>query len=201
MCFTELVLALCKILAFKALSCTVLCSREERGSNSLLWKTGALILTLHAFWVCSLRMARTKQTARKTQNFPKKGKMVASAKSGHKKAARKNAERVAPSRPRVKRPVARGVKAIKEIRKYQKTAELLIPRAPFLRLLREAAAAVSSVGDIRFKLTAVEAAQEACEAYLIGLFEDAQLCAIHAKRVTIMTKDMQLARRLRGERP
>ena len=42
--------------------------------------------------------------------------------------------------------------------------------------------------------------QEASEAYLVGLFEDTNLCAIHAKRVTIMPKDIQLARRIRGER-
>uniref|UniRef100_M3YJI6 Core Histone H2A/H2B/H3 domain-containing protein n=1 Tax=Mustela putorius furo TaxID=9669 RepID=M3YJI6_MUSPF len=48
--------------------------------------------------------------------------------------------------------------------------------------------------------SAVMALQEACEAYLVGLFEDTNLCAIHAKRVTIMPKDIQLARRIRGER-
>ena len=54
--------------------------------------------------------------------------------------------------------------------------------------------------DIRLQSTAILALQEAAEAYLVGLFEDTNLCAIHAKRVTIMTKDMQLARRIRGER-
>ncbi len=54
--------------------------------------------------------------------------------------------------------------------------------------------------DLRFQSLAVLALQEACEAYLVGLFEDTNLCAIHAKRVTIMPKDIQLARRIRGER-
>ena len=54
--------------------------------------------------------------------------------------------------------------------------------------------------DLRFQSSAVLALQEASEAYLVGLFEDTNLCAIHAKRVTIMPKDIQLARRIRGER-
>jgi histone H3 len=54
--------------------------------------------------------------------------------------------------------------------------------------------------DLRFQSQAVLALQEASEAYLVGLFEDTNLCSIHAKRVTIMPKDMQLARRIRGER-
>ncbi|GKD65968.1 histone H3.2-like protein, partial [Tanacetum coccineum] len=54
--------------------------------------------------------------------------------------------------------------------------------------------------DLRFQSSAVAALQEASEAYLAGLFEDTNLCAIHAKRVTIIPKDMQLARRIRGER-
>ena len=53
--------------------------------------------------------------------------------------------------------------------------------------------------DLRFQSSAVMALQEASEAYLVGLFEDTNLCAIHAKRVTIMPKDIQLARRIRGE--
>jgi histone H3 len=53
---------------------------------------------------------------------------------------------------------------------------------------------------VRFQSLALEGLQEAAEAYLVGLFEDTNLCAIHAKRVTICPKDMQLARRIRGER-
>jgi len=82
---------------------------------------------------------------------------------------------------------------------------LLIRKAPFQRLVREIAQDLSLKNkhissDLRFQSTAVLALQEASEAYLIGLFEDANLCAIHAKRVTIMPKDIALARRIRGER-
>ncbi|KAK8571245.1 hypothetical protein V6N13_103374 [Hibiscus sabdariffa] len=66
------------------------------------------------------------------------------------------------------------------------------------RLVREIAQDFKT--DLRFQSHAVLALQEAAEAYLVGLFEDTNLCAIHAKRVTIMPKDIQLARRIRGER-
>ena len=82
--------------------------------------------------------------------------------------------------------------------KYQKSTELLIRKLPFQRLVREIAQDFKT--DLRFQSHAVLALQEASEAYLVGLFEDTNLCAIHAKRVTIMPKDIQLARRIRGER-
>nr|GEZ09864.1 histone H3.2-like [Tanacetum cinerariifolium] len=91
-----------------------------------------------------------------------------------------------------------GTVALREIRKYQKSTELLIRKLPFQRLVREIAQDFKT--DLRFQSSAVAALQEASEAYLVGLFEDTNLCAIHAKRVTIMPKDMQLARRIRGER-
>ena len=85
-----------------------------------------------------------------------------------------------------------------EIRRYQKSTDLLIRKLPFQRLVREIAQNFKT--DLRFQGSAVLALQEASEAYLVGLFEDTNLCAIHAKRVTIMPKDIQLARRIRGER-
>lgn len=88
--------------------------------------------------------------------------------------------------------------ALREIRRYQKSTDLLIRRLPFQRLCREIAQDYKN--DLRFQSTAILALQEAAEAYITGLFEDANLCAIHAKRITIMTKDIQLARRIRGER-
>ena len=91
-----------------------------------------------------------------------------------------------------------GVVALREIRRYQKSTELLIPKLPFQRLVREIAQQYKT--DLRFKSDSLGALHEACEAYLVGLFEDTNLCAVHAKRVTIMPKDVQLARRLRGER-
>ncbi|GJX94609.1 histone H3.2-like protein [Tanacetum coccineum] len=71
-------------------------------------------------------------------------------------------------------------------------------KLPFQRLVREIAQDFKT--DLRFQSSAVSALQEASEAYLVGVFEDTNICAIHAKRVTIMPKDMQLARRIRGER-
>ena len=88
--------------------------------------------------------------------------------------------------------------ALREIRRYQKSTELLIRKLPFQRLVREIAQEFKT--DLRFQGSAVLALQEAAEAYLVGLFEDTTLAAIHAKRVTIMPKDIQLARRIRGER-
>ena len=91
-----------------------------------------------------------------------------------------------------------GTVALREIRRYQKTSELLIRRIPFQRLVRE----ITQVHNpyLRFQSGAILALQESAEAYLVGLLEDTNLCAIHAKRVTIMLKDMQLAQRIRGER-
>ena len=90
-----------------------------------------------------------------------------------------------------------GTVALREIRKYQKSTKLLIRKLPFQRLVREIAQGFKT--DLRFQSGAVLALQEAAEAYLVGLFEDSNLCAIHAKRVTIMPQDLKLARRLRGE--
>lgn len=91
-----------------------------------------------------------------------------------------------------------GTVALREIRRYQKTTELLIRKLPFSRLVREIAQDFKT--DLRFQASAIMALQEAAEAYLVGLFEDTNLCAIHAKRVTIHPKDMQLTRWIRGER-
>ena len=98
-----------------------------------------------------------------------------------------------------------GTVALKEIRQYQKSTELLIRKLPFQRLVREIAndplvVPRTMAGKLRFQSNAISALQESCEAYLVGLFEDTNLCAIHAKRVTIMPKDIQLARRIRGEK-
>nr|XP_045590384.1 histone H3, embryonic-like [Procambarus clarkii] len=210
-------------------------------------------------------MARTKQTARKSTGGKAPRKQLAT------KAARKSA----PATGGVKKPhrYRPGTVALREIRRYQKSTELLIRKLPFQRLVREIAqdfktflgrcssccegdlesrprvvvvlddldcsssqsrvsgvdtikygtrvlsgdvdtcvadedgsfSQVASVRsddqtDLRFQSSAVMALQEASEAYLVGLFEDTNLCAIHAKRVTIMPKDIQLARRIRGER-
>jgi histone H3/H4 len=97
-----------------------------------------------------------------------------------------------------------GSVAIREIRKYQKGTDLLLRKLPFARLVRQITSELmkenSRFQDMRYQSTAILALQEAAEGYLVGLFEDSNLCAIHAKRVTIMPKDMQLARRIRGGR-
>lgn len=136
-------------------------------------------------------MARTKQTARKSTGGKAPRKQLAS------KASRKQTTTggLAIKKPHRFRP---GTVALREIRKYQKGTELLIRRLPFQRLVREVAQDFKT--DLRFQSSAILALQEASEAYLVGLFEDTNLCAIHAKRVTIMPKDIHLARRIRGER-
>ena len=98
-----------------------------------------------------------------------------------------------------------GTVALKEIRRYQKSTELLIRKLPFQRLVREISGDHKVItsplcGKVRFQSLAIAALQEASEAYLVRLFEDTNLCAIHAKRVTIMPKDIQLARRIHRER-
>ena len=141
-------------------------------------------------FISTVDMARTKQTARKSTGGKAPRKQLAT------KAARKSA----PATGGVKKPhrYRPGTVALREIRRYQKSTELLIRKLPFQRLVREIAQDFKT--DLRFQSSAVMALQEASEAYLVGLFEDTNLCAIHAKRVTIMPKDIQLARRIRGER-
>ncbi|KAL7674809.1 hypothetical protein ACOME3_001084 [Neoechinorhynchus agilis] len=154
-----------------------------------------------------LHMARTKQTAKKSTGGKAPRKQLAT------KAARKTAPGGAiggpagggggagvsgaagQKKPHRFRP---GTVALREIRRYQKSTELLIRKLPFQRLVREIAQDFKT--DLRFQSAAIGALQEAAEAYLVSLFEDTNLCAIHAKRVTIMPKDIQLARRIRGER-
>ncbi|KAG7218947.1 hypothetical protein INR49_019394 [Caranx melampygus] len=117
-------------------------------------------------------MARTKQTARKSTGGKAPRKQLAT------KAARKSA----PATGGVKKPhrYRPGTVALREIRRYQKSTELLIRKLPFQRLVREIAQDFKT--DLRFQSSAVMALQEASEAYLVGLFEDTNLCAIHAKR-------------------
>lgn len=83
-------------------------------------------------------------------------------------------------------------------RRYQKSTDLLMRKLPFARVVKEVAQDLYSRGPLRWQATAIMALQEAAEAFMVHLFEDANLCAIHAKRVTIQKKDIQLARRIRG---
>ena len=133
-------------------------------------------------------MARTKQTARKNTGGKAPRKHIAH------KQAKKSAAAGGVKRSHRFRP---GTVALREIRRFQKSTELLIRKLPFQRLVREIASEFKN--DLRFQSSAVLALQEASEAYMVGLFEDTNLCAIHAKRATIMKKDMELARRIRGD--
>jgi histone H3 len=137
-------------------------------------------------------MAWTKQTARCLTGGKAPRKKLATI------AARRSEERWLMYAGGVKRPrrYRPGTVALREIRKFQKSTDLLIRKLPFQRLVRE----ICQDKDLKFQSTAMLALQEALEAYLINLFEWTNLAAIHAKRVTIMPKDMQLARHIRGER-
>jgi histone H3 len=172
--------------------CRFRCARQAFHINiSVVWQHSlSFRLNFKAFTSSKSIMARTKQTARKSTGGKAPRKQLAT------KAARKSA----PATGGVKKPhrYRPGTVALREIRRYQKSTELLIRKLPFQRLVREIAQDFKT--DLRFQSSAVMALQEASEAYLVGLFEDTNLCAIHAKRVTIMPKDIQLARRIRGER-
>ncbi|ORX80608.1 histone-fold-containing protein [Anaeromyces robustus] len=119
--------------------------------------------------------------------------------------ARRTYSKTIPSKTNIirKRRYKPGVLALKEIRKYQRSTNLLIRKLPFARLVREIAQDVLrrgpfSMDEVRWHSSALLALQEASECYLTHLLEDSNLCAIHAKRVTLMQKDIQLARRIRG---
>ena len=121
------------------------------------------------------------------------------------KAAKKSGQKAPQGRVKKRYRYRPGTVALKQIRRYQKSTELLIRKLPFQRLVREIASDSDVIrsplcGKVRFQSAAIMALQEASEAYLVGLLEDSNLCAIHAKRVTIMPKDIQLSRRIRGER-
>ncbi len=91
-----------------------------------------------------------------------------------------------------------GTVALREIRRFQKAAGLLIRKQPFYRLAREISQDYST--DIRFQQSALNILQIYIESKLINMFENANLVAIHAKRVTLMPKDLQLARRVMHDR-
>ena len=135
-------------------------------------------------------MARTKNKASKSRRGGnRKG---APAKGGMKgKAA------PADGGVKVKRRFKPGTVAMRRIRKYQKSAKTLMRAAPFRRLVRSHARELNP--ELRFQASTLLALQEATEAYITSLFEDTNLCAIHAKRITVQAKDLHLARRIRGE--
>jgi histone H3 len=128
-------------------------------------------------------MARTKQTVSKSsKSIAKKAKKASTGAAGVKKVHR--------FRP--------GTVALRQIKKLQKSTDLLMRKAPFQRLVREIA--TKHKEGLRFAASALAALQESTESYVISLLADANLCSLHAKRVTAMPSDLHLARRLRGER-
>lgn len=135
-------------------------------------------------------MARTKQTARKSTGG-KAPRCQLSTKAARAEAPRSGGIR----RPRRYRP---GTVAIRDIKKYQKTTNLLIPKVPMKRYVQEVYHDIKS--DLRMQGLAHEGLQESLEAHLLALFDHTQYCAEHAGRITIMPKDISLARRIRGER-
>ena len=134
-------------------------------------------------------MARTKQTARVSTGGKAPRKELATA------AARKAAPEGEGQRKGQFKP---GTVALREIRKYQRTTEILLRKKPFNRLVREIAQDIKQ--DLRFKPNAIKALQEAAEAFLVERFEDTNKLAIHASRVTIQKKDMELAADMMGDK-
>ena len=133
-------------------------------------------------------MARTKlQAAKKNLKGVQKPSKVASQKA--KKASEDGETQKRRTRP--------GAKALREIRKYQRSTDSIVPRAPLQRIIKEISG--KYMPDARYSIGAIEAVHQCIEAYMVGLFEDTGLCAVHARRKTIMTRDMRLARRIRGE--
>lgn len=136
-------------------------------------------------------MVRTKQTPRKS------GSGMAPRKNPAEMAARINASGTRCEIMRVKR-YRPGVVALREIRRYQNSTDLMIRKKPFQNLVREIIQQLKA--DFRCQNSALLALQEASEAFLVDVLEETNLCAIHAKRVTITPKDIQLAHRIRGDR-
>ncbi len=144
-------------------------------------------------------MARMKQTARRSSGG-KAPRFALATMAARVKAARAG-WKILRHTGGMKKPhhYHPGIVALCEIRCFQKSTELLIRKAPFQRLCHEIGQWISANGDIHFQSTAILALHEASEAYMICLFEDTNKCALHAKHVTIMPKDMRLARRICGK--
>ena len=148
-------------------------------------------ITYLVFNISKSKMARTKQTARRSTGGAMKQPISSTIVY--------KSRRVLKVTGRVKKPhrYRPGTVALRQIRKYQKSTDCLIPKLSFQKLVREISQDYKS--DLRFQSTALLALQEGAEAYIVGLMEHTNMCALHANRVTIMPKDMRLARRIRGE--
>ena len=168
--------------------------------GQLYWKlrcpserTEIIVILQNVLSKSTSKMARTKCTARKTMDGAAR-RMIKASKNIAVKAPCKP-----PSHQLTKmRRFRPGTVALGEIHQYQKSTELLIRRAPFQWVIHEIMWGIRN--DLRIQAVAIKGLQEVAEAYLVGLFEDSNLCAIHVKWVTIMPRDVQLAGRICGER-
>ena len=144
-------------------------------------------------------MARVKQTIRRHTAGKVVGKTLATKSPAARKAAAPGGGRKETAPGGIKKPhrYRPGTVALREIRRYQKGTELLMRKAPFQRLVKEIAQDFAK-SPKRMQATAVQALQEADEAFGVTCFEDSNLCAIHAKRVTVMPKDLQLVAKIKG---
>jgi len=138
-------------------------------------------------------MARTKQTEKSAaaSKAPKKGRKNIGGKAPRKTAAK--SATTEDGKPKIRKPhrFRPGTVALRQIRKYQKTTDLLVQKLPMQRLVRELAHELEPT--LRFQKTAFEALHEAAEKFLVDLFHDTNLCAIHGKRVTVQPRDLNLA--------
>ncbi|KAI3506302.1 hypothetical protein L1887_28659 [Cichorium endivia] len=140
-------------------------------------------------------MARTKQIAKRSSSKRKPGATPISTSTPPRKSPRKNPASSEAGESKRRHRHKPGTQVLREIRRLQKTVNLLIPAAPFIRTVREISNYFAPEVT-RWQAEALQALQEAAEDYLVQLFEDSMLCSIHAKRVTLMKKDWELARRL-----
>uniref|UniRef100_A0A1B6DMA7 Core Histone H2A/H2B/H3 domain-containing protein n=1 Tax=Clastoptera arizonana TaxID=38151 RepID=A0A1B6DMA7_9HEMI len=145
---------------------------------------------------------KTKKASVSDEISPKKTKKVSISNSTVKKSTKslqmKSMENDSKTMKTIrKRP---GTRALMEIRKYQKTTDFLIPRLPFCRVVKEIISDLTPSGKEPFRIQsmALTALQEMTELYFVHFLEDSMLCSIHARRVTLQPKDIQLARRIRG---
>lgn len=173
------------------------------------------LIIIFAVILLSFQMARAKTTAgskskisskakeevdkkkdgekkRKLKDWSQANKVIRMRKEEEKKKRAEN-----PDLEKKKIKYKPGTVALREIKRYQKSVDILLPRAPFQKVVREITQSIDN--DLRFQGAALMAIQEAAESYLVGIFEDSQLCSLHAKRVTVTLADMRLARRIRGD--
>ena len=145
-------------------------------------------------------MARTQAQSRKSSSGEQNSiaaKVLSTKKQANSRRKNSSPTLTLPRTTKVRR-YRPGTVALREIRYFQKSTQLLLRRSPFARLVREIGQNVTRSVDLMWQASAISALQEAAEAYLVGLFEDANIIAINAKRVTVMPRDIRVVRQIRG---